>query len=87
MEEKTGSVPDYDAAVVKVYNLELNQRVAAFIMEALGLYSILTEGSKWAPLGGEVPWNCLRSIGNSLEEGSSEIDRNLIAIRGLGLPR
>ena len=82
-----GELPDYEAAMAKMYNFELNQRVAAAGMEVLGPYSALIEGSKWAPLDGEAPWSYLRCIGNSLEEGTSEVDRNLVATRGLGLPR
>lgn len=84
--QERGDVPDYEAVMVKLYTLELNQRVAAASMEVLGPYSVLTKGSKWAPLDGQAAWNYLRSVGNSLEMGSSEIDRNIIAIRGLGLP-
>jgi len=84
--QKSREAPDYEAAAVKVYTLELNQRVAAASMEVLGLYGILTKGSKWAYLDGEAAWNYLRCIGNSLEMGSSEVDRNIIAMRGLGLP-
>ncbi len=86
MQEK-GMPFDPEAAMAKLYAAELNQRVAAIGMEVLGLYSGLTEGSKWAPLDGRAPWHYLRSIGNTLEMGSSEIDRDMIASRGLGLPR
>ncbi|MBI4287557.1 MAG: acyl-CoA dehydrogenase family protein [Chloroflexi bacterium] len=78
---------DTEAAKVKLYTVELNQRVAAAGMEALGLHGGLLEGSKQAPLDGRAPWYYLRSIGNTLEAGASEIDRDIIASRGLGLPR
>ena len=67
--------------------MELNQKVAAVGMEALGHYGGLVEGSKWVPLRGRLPYLYLRSIGNTLEAGSSEVDRIVIAQRGLGLPR
>ena len=76
-----------EAAMAKVYSLELNQRVAALGMEIVGPYSGLVEGSKWAAMGGRAPWRYLRSLGNSLEMGSSEVDRIIIAQRGLRLPR
>ena len=56
-------------------------------MGVLGLYSGLMEGSKWARLDGRAAWYWLRSVGNTLEAGSSEIDRDIVALRGLGLPR
>lgn len=86
MQEK-GMSFDPEAAMAKLYATELNQRVAAIGMEVLGLYGGLTEGSKRAPLDGQTPWYCLRSVGNTLEAGSSEVDRDVIASRGLGLPR
>ncbi len=82
-----GLIPNYEAAMTKVYGLEVNQRVTATVCQVLGHYGVLTEGSKWAPLDGQAPSRYLRSIGNTLEAGSSEVDRIVIAQRGLGLPR
>ena len=76
-----------EAAKVKLYSTELNQRVAEFAMQVTGLYSGLMEGSKWAQLDGCSAWYLLRSVGNTLEAGSSEIDRDIIASQGLQLPR
>jgi len=78
---------DPEAAMAKLYATELNQRVAEIGMKVFGLYGGITEGSKCAPLDGLVSWHCLRSVGNTLEAGSSEVDRDVIASRGLGLPR
>jgi hypothetical protein len=75
-----------EAAMAKLYSVELIQRVANAGMNLLGLYSQLTESSKQALLDGRARWHYLRSAGITLEAGSSEIDRNLIAMRGLGLP-
>lgn len=82
-----GQTFDAEAAKVKLYTVELNQRVAAAAMEVLGLYGTLLEGSKPSPLDGRAPWYYLRCVGNTLEAGASEIDRDIIASRGLGLPR
>jgi len=54
---------------------------------ALGHYGVLIEGSKLAPLHGHVPYLYLRAIGYIISMGSSEIERVVIAQRGLGLPR
>jgi alkylation response protein AidB-like acyl-CoA dehydrogenase len=86
MQERSMSF-DTEAAMAKLYATELNQRVAAFGMKVMGLYGGVTEGSKYAPLDGLVAWHCLRSAGNTLEAGSSEVDRDIIASRRLGLPR
>ena len=86
MQEK-GSIPNYESAMNKIYTLELNQRVTAAGMQVLGHYAGLMPDSKWAPWDGCAPLFYLRSIGNTLEMGTSEIDRIIIAQRGLGLPR
>ena len=76
-----------EAAMAKLYYSEVNKRIAALGMELLGPYGGLVEGSKWAVMGGQAAWRYLRSPGNTLEMGTSEVDRTIIAQRGLGLPR
>jgi alkylation response protein AidB-like acyl-CoA dehydrogenase len=85
--QSQGMVPNYESAMSKMYGFELHQRVAEFGMELAGQYSQLAEGSERAPIYGRIPSCYLRSFGYSLEQGTSEIDRDVIAQRGLGLPR
>jgi alkylation response protein AidB-like acyl-CoA dehydrogenase len=85
--QSKGLIPNYEAAVVKLYNMELNQRVARTGMNVMGPYGQLKRGSKWAPLKGRLEYMYLRSVGSTLETGTSEIQRNIIATRGLSLPR
>jgi alkylation response protein AidB-like acyl-CoA dehydrogenase len=85
--QQKGLIPNYEASVVKLYNMELNQRIARTGMNVLGAYGQLHRGSKWAPLRGRINYAYLRSIGSTIEGGTSEIQRNIIASRGLGLPR
>ena len=80
-------VPNYESAMSKMYSFELHQRVAEFGMELLGEYSQLKETSHLVPMHGRIPSCYYRSFGYSLEQGTSEIDRDVIAQRGLGLPR
>ena len=76
-----------EAALCKLYNSELNKRIAALGMEIVGPYGGLVEGSNWVAMGGQAAWRYIRSLGNTLEMGSSEVDRIILAQRGLGLPR
>jgi alkylation response protein AidB-like acyl-CoA dehydrogenase len=85
--QSKGRIPNYEAAVIKLYNMELDQRVARTGMNVLGPYGQLDRGSKWAPLRGRLKHMYLRSVGSTIETGTSEIQRNIVAIRGLGLPR
>jgi len=85
--QSKGLIPNYEAAMVKLYNMELNQRVARTGMNVLGPYSQLRRDSKWVPLKGRLEHMYLRSVGSTLETGTSEIQRNIIATRGLSLPR
>jgi alkylation response protein AidB-like acyl-CoA dehydrogenase len=85
--QSQGMVPNCESAMSKMYSFELQQRVSEFGMELAGQYGQLTEGSERVPMYGRIPSCYLRSLGHSLEQGTSEIDRDVIAQRGLGLPR
>jgi alkylation response protein AidB-like acyl-CoA dehydrogenase len=80
-------VPNTESAMSKMVSFELLQRVTEFGMELTGQYSQLAEGSARVPMYGRIPSCYLRSFGHSLEQGTSEIDKDVIAQRGLGLPR
>lgn len=55
-------------------------------MQLLSLCGQLSPDSKWAPLAGAIERLYLVSISNTIAAGTSEIQRNIIAERGLGLP-
>ena len=82
-----GLIPNYEASIVKLFSTELHQRVANVGMEILGLYGPLQPGSKCAQIGGRIAYSCLNSISATIGAGTSEVQRLIIAIRGLGLPR
>ncbi len=84
-----GVAPGHEASVAKLYGTELNQRIQRTGVKMLGMYGQLhgkTEGVD-VPLNGRITYAYLRSIANTIEGGTSEIQRNIIATRGLGLPR
>jgi len=80
-------VANYEAAALKLFASELWQRLANSAMEILGLHGQLQENSKWAPLNGRMERLCRESLFYTFAGGTSEVMRNIIAIRGLGLPR
>lgn len=81
-----GRVPNYEAGLAKTYCTEFQQRLANAAMTILGPFSQLKETSKWAPFGGMAVGSYLIAPGYTLQAGTSEILRNVLAMRGLGLP-
>jgi len=82
-----GDIPGPEAPALKVFGSELFQRIAQTGMQMLGLYGQLESDSKWAPLAGAIERLYLVSVSRTIAAGTSEIQRNIIAERGLGLPR
>ena len=76
-----------DSSILKVVSTELARDMAEVAMDILGPYGHLTEKSEWTPLMGLVSRGFLDSISATIGAGTSEIQRNIIAQRGLGLPR
>jgi alkylation response protein AidB-like acyl-CoA dehydrogenase len=70
-----------------LFATELSRNLASTAMEILGPYGQLEKGSDWAPLGGRISLGYLDSISGPIGAGTSEIQRSIIATRGLGLPR
>ncbi len=74
------------ASASKVYGSELFQRVAYTGCEIMGMYSQI-EDEKWAPMRARFIHDYQLCCGGNIAAGSSEVQRNLIAWVGLGLPR
>lgn len=81
-----GQAPTVEAAMSKAYATAFEQRLANTAMEILGPYGLLWAGSKYAPFGGMAAHSYLGSKGYSLQAGTTEIMKNIVATRGLGLP-
>jgi alkylation response protein AidB-like acyl-CoA dehydrogenase len=75
-------VPGPEGSTQKLYWSEMNQRTQQTAQEILGPYGQLTgfDDGMWQ-------YSYLRSRGNTIEAGTSEIQRNIIAERVLGLPK
>jgi len=84
MEE--GRAPNRESAMSKAYSTEFEKRLAGVAMEVLGLYGQLRSDSKLVPLRGMALHSYLASKGYSLQAGTTEILKNVLAVRGLGLP-
>jgi hypothetical protein len=82
-----GQIAADEASASKVFGTELTQRVAYAGCSILGMYGQLKKGSKYAPLQGKLERMYQSCLGYNIASGSSEIQRNIIAQRGLGLPR
>ena len=82
----SGRAPNWEAAMAKVYSTTFEQHLANVAMEILGLYGQLLAESKFVPLRGMAPRSYLGSKGYSLQAGTSEILRNIIARRRLEMP-
>ena len=81
-----GRVPNWESAMSKAYSTEFEKRLASIAMEVLGLYGQLMSDSDLVPLRGMAPHSYLGSKGYSLQAGTTEILKNILAVRGLGLP-
>ena len=85
--QSQGLVPNREASISKMMGSEIAQQIHELGVRILGMYGILDKGSKWAYLDGRLAWLWMDSISLTIRGGTSEIQRNIIAGRGLGLPR
>jgi alkylation response protein AidB-like acyl-CoA dehydrogenase len=88
--------PGPEGSIVKLYSAELNKRVYEFCLDLRGPAGMLYDSyamrqpATWHEVGipdGDVQRAFLRSRANSIEAGTSEIQRSTLAERVLGLPR
>ena len=80
---RTG-IPGPEGSILKLHWSEANQRLTKLALELLGDAALAGDD---APYGGFWQHAQLRGRGNTIEAGTSEILRNIVAERVLGLPR
>ena len=85
--QSEGLIPNKEASIAKLVGSEVLQRVYVLGMQILGMYGQLDPASKWAPIRGRFEKGYMLVGANTVAAGTSEIQRNIIATRGLGLPR
>jgi alkylation response protein AidB-like acyl-CoA dehydrogenase len=73
-------IPGPEGSILKLMWSELNQRMTETAIDALGPAGQVVDGHPWL-------YSFLRSRGNTIEAGTSEVLRNILAERVLGLPR
>ncbi len=84
--QSRGLAPNYEASIAKTLGTELHQRLARVAVTTLGMSGQLMDPAT-APLQGAASALYLSSVSLTVAAGTSEINRNIIAQRGLGLPR
>jgi alkylation response protein AidB-like acyl-CoA dehydrogenase len=80
-----GLVPNHEASASKLFGSEMSQRIALTGMHLLGTVGQLRDGTKHQII--DQASSYLGSVSATVAAGTSEIQRGIIATRGLGLPR
>jgi len=81
-----GGVPTVESSRYKLYMTGFGQRVADAALDWMGADGQLRAGEPGAPLGGRFERSYRYTVVDTIGGGTSEIQRNIIARRGLGLP-
>ena len=85
--QTAGEVPSTEASIARIHNGQLEQLVSQVGLELLGPLGQLDAGDRRAPLAGEVRRHWARNVPTTIAAGTLEIQKNVVAQRGLGLPR
>jgi alkylation response protein AidB-like acyl-CoA dehydrogenase len=80
-------VPEAEGPMAKLFSSEALERHAQALTEMVGPDGLRSYLDPTAPRGGRIEHALRFSLGTTIYAGSSEVQRNIIAGRGLGLPR
>ena len=83
--QSQGEVPSIEGSVAKILGTTLTQKIAKIATDFSGIYGQLTDSS--APFDGKYLKQQLHVTAFTIFAGTTEIQKNIIATRGLGLPR
>jgi len=83
----TGRVPEAEGPMCKLFSSEAMERAAQDLTELVGPDALRSYFEPTAPRGGRIEHLLRYSLGTTIYAGTSEVQRNIIAQRGLGLPR
>ncbi len=81
-----GRAPNWESCMSKAYGTTFEQKLANLAIQVLGMYGELHPDSKWSPMNGLAYTSYLSSRGYSLQAGTTEILKNVLAQRKLELP-
>ena len=82
-----GGAPGPEGSTSKLFWSQVDQDLAQVATEVIGPYSQITQGSPWAPDEGQWEFYELLARASGIRAGTSEILRNILAERVLGLPK
>jgi len=82
-----GQVPGPEASLVKLFWSEMDKKLQETAIAVQGMYGALDPESPWSVEEGRWQYGWMWSQAETIYAGSSEIQRNIIAERVLGLPR
>jgi alkylation response protein AidB-like acyl-CoA dehydrogenase len=82
-----GGAPGPEGSTAKLFWSQVDQDLAELATEIIGPYSQLAAPSAWAPDEGQWAFYCLLARGSGIRAGTSEILRNILGERVLGLPK
>ncbi len=85
--QSKGLDPLAEPSANKYFNTEAIVRFAHSALEIMGLRGTILEGSKWTPLHGNFAHLVQFGLGPTIGGGTSDVQKNIIAWRGLNLPR
>jgi alkylation response protein AidB-like acyl-CoA dehydrogenase len=86
--QNVGMVPNHEASMCKLFSSELGQRISRTGIMMIGLHGLAWDAQNAnSPNRAQYSRGYVSSVAGTIAGGTSEIQRNIIAQRGLGLPR
>ena len=85
--QSKGLIPNYESSMTKLYTSETIQKISHTGLQIMELYGLLNRHSKHAPMDGYIESLYRGSVMYTIGAGTSEIQKLIIAGRGLGLTR
>ncbi|MCP4647853.1 MAG: acyl-CoA dehydrogenase, partial [bacterium] len=85
--QEQGLIPEAEAGMSKVYVTDAMLELANIGLQMQGPYVNIKGSSKWSKLNGAIWHSYICSMGPKIAAGTNEVQRNVMAQRGLGMPR